>query len=49
VLEAMDPTVARRELGELMDAVSQRAQERGLTEDLLQEILAEADGAERAG
>jgi hypothetical protein len=30
-----------------MDAVSQRAQERGLTEERLQEILAEAEVARR--
>jgi hypothetical protein len=46
LLEVADPKVSLREL---IDAVGQRAQERGLTEELLQEILKEADEANRAG
>jgi hypothetical protein len=38
---------SRDALRDLMDAVSQRARERGLTEDILQEILAEAEAARR--
>jgi hypothetical protein len=38
---------SRDALRALMDAVSQRAQERGLTEELLDEILAEAEAARR--
>jgi len=45
LLDAMTPTLSLREL---MDEISQRAQERGLTEELLQEILKEADEADRA-
>src|SRR5262249_33951976 len=45
LLEAMTPTLSLREL---MDEISQRAQERGLTEELLQEILKEADEVDRA-
>jgi hypothetical protein len=46
LLEVADP---KSSLRELMDAVGQRAQERGLTEERLQEILKEADEADRAG
>jgi hypothetical protein len=38
---------SRDALRALMDVVSQRARERGLTEELLQEILAEAEAARR--
>ena len=46
LLEVATPTMSLREL---MDAVGQRAQARGLTEARLQELLAEADEADRAG
>jgi hypothetical protein len=38
---------SREALRALMDTVSRRAQERGLTEEILQEILAEARAADR--
>jgi hypothetical protein len=45
-LLAVSPPIQR--LRELMDAVGQRAQAHGLTEERLREILAEADEADRA-
>ena len=47
-LQLLEASTPRQSLGELMDIISQRAQERGLTEEILQEILKEADEADRA-
>jgi hypothetical protein len=47
-LQLLEASTPRQSLRELMDIVSQRAQERGLTEEILQEILKEADEARRA-
>jgi hypothetical protein len=47
-LQLLEASTPRQSLRELMDAISQRAQERGLTEEILQEILKEADEARRA-
>jgi hypothetical protein len=43
LLDAAKPSLSLREL---MDVISQRAQERGLTEDQLQELLADDDDDE---
>jgi hypothetical protein len=45
LLEASTP---RQSLRDLMESISQRAQERGVTEEIVQEILTEADEARRA-
>jgi hypothetical protein len=45
-LHLLEAATSRQSLRELMDTISQHAQERGLTEDLLQEILTEADEAD---
>jgi hypothetical protein len=47
-LQLLEASTPRQSLRELMDIISQRAQERGLTEEILQEILKEADEARRA-
>jgi hypothetical protein len=47
-LQLLEASTPRQSLRELMDIFSQRAQERGLTEEILQEILKEADEARRA-
>jgi hypothetical protein len=44
-LHLLEAATSRQSLRELMDSVSQHAQERGLTEEILQEILAEAEEA----
>jgi hypothetical protein len=46
-LQLLEASTPRQSLRELMDTVSQRAQERGLTEEILQEILKEANEARR--
>lgn len=46
LLEAATPSTSLREV---MDVISERAQERGLTEEILQDILREIDEADRAG
>jgi len=45
-LQLLEASTPRQSLRELMDIISQRAQERGLTEEILQEILKEADEAQ---
>jgi hypothetical protein len=47
-LQLLEASTPRQSLRELMDIISQRAQERGLTEEILQEILKETDEARRA-
>jgi hypothetical protein len=47
-LQLLEASTPRQSLRELMDIISQRAQERGLTEEILAEILKEADEARRA-
>ena len=47
-LQLLEASTPRQSLRELMDSISQHAQERGLTEEILQEILKEADEARRA-
>ena len=47
-LQLLEASTPRQSLRELMDTVSRRAQERGLTEEILQEILKEANEARRA-
>lgn len=47
-LQLLEASTPRQSLRELMDIVGQRAQEHGLTEELLQELLKEADEARRA-
>jgi hypothetical protein len=47
-LQLLEASTPRQSLRELMDIISQRAQERGLTEEILQDILKEADEARRA-
>jgi len=47
-LQLLEASTPRQSLRELMDIISQRAQERGLTEEILKEILKEADEARRA-
>ena len=47
-LQLLEASTPRQSLRELMDTVSRRAQERGLTEEILQEILKEANEAWRA-
>jgi hypothetical protein len=44
-LYLLEAATSRQSLRALMDTIGQRAQERGLTEELLQEILAEAEEA----
>jgi hypothetical protein len=46
-LQLLEASTPRQSLRELMDTISQRAQERGMTEEILQEILKEADEARR--
>jgi hypothetical protein len=46
-LQLLEAARSTPSLRELMDSIGQRAQERGLTEERLQEILAEGDAAER--
>jgi hypothetical protein len=47
-LQLLEASTPRQSLRELMDTISRRAQERGLTEEILQEILKEANEARRA-
>lgn len=47
-LQLLEAARSTQSLRELMDTIGQRAQERGLTEKRLQEILAESDAAGRA-
>ena len=47
-LQLLEASTPRQSLRELMDTVSRRAQERGLTEEILQEMLKEANEARRA-
>jgi hypothetical protein len=44
-LHLLEAATSRQSLRELMDTVGQQAQEQGLTEERLQELLREAKGA----
>ena len=47
-LQLLEAAHSTRSLREVMDTIGQHAQERGLTEERLQEILAEIDEADNA-
>ena len=44
-LHLLETAMSRQSLGELMDTVGKQAEERGLTEERLQELLREAEEA----
>ena len=48
-LQLLEAAHSTRSLREVMDTIGQHAQERGLTEERLQEILAEIDEVDAAG
>ncbi|HKV85616.1 MAG TPA: hypothetical protein VJN88_13755 [Ktedonobacterales bacterium] len=47
-LQLLEASTPRQSLRELMDTISQHAQERGLTEEILRAILVDAEEARRA-